>query len=65
MQTNTLKINVFDLASIKVNFYRILNLSTIKIHSVTNVTMCGIFKIDQIKVHIKWIQETLREVRFP
>jgi hypothetical protein len=23
------------------------------------------FKIDQIKVHIKWIQETKREVRFP
>ncbi len=40
-------------------------LVTYTIHSVTNVKICGIFKIDQIKVHIKWIQETRREVRFP
>jgi hypothetical protein len=65
MQINTLKINFFDFASIILNFSEFLNLSPITIQSVTNVTICGISKIDQIKVHIKWKQETLREVRFP
>jgi hypothetical protein len=41
-----------------IEFFRVFKLVTFSIQSVTNVTICGISKINQIKVHIKWKQES-------